>query len=70
MFVFLVTFREAFLRTGSATRAGLKVDGKVPDDNETLMMFVRVESRSLRKSRRSDGGGGSSDQEVGFDLKI
>ena len=50
--------------------ADLKVDGKVPDDNETLMMFVRVESRSLRKSRRSDGGGGSSDQEVGFDLKI
>ena len=56
--------------TRGLTTADVKVDGKVPDDKEKLMMFVRVESRSLRKSRRSDGGGGSSDQEVGFDLKI
>ena len=28
------------------TTADLNVDGKVPDDKEKLMIFVRVESRS------------------------
>ena len=51
------------------TTADLKVDGKVPDDKEKLMMFVRVGSRSLINSR-SDVGRGSSEQEVGFDFKI
>ena len=37
------------------TTADLKVDGKVPDDKENLMMFVRVGSRSSINSRRSDG---------------
>ena len=61
--------REALLRRGLTT-ADLKVDGKVPDDNEKLMMFVRVGSRSSINSRRSDVGRGSNEQEVGFDFKI
>ena len=62
--------REAFLRTGLTT-ADLKVDGKVPNDKEKLMMLVRVGSRSSINSRRtSDVGRGSNDQEVGFDFKI
>ena len=61
--------REAFLRRGLTTD-DLKVDGKVPDDKEKLMMFVRVGSRSSIDSRRSDVGRGSSEQVVGFDLKI
>ena len=60
--------REAFLRRGLTT-ADLKVDGKVPDDKEKLMMFVRVGSRSSINSR-SDVGRGSNEQEVGFDFKI
>ena len=52
------------------TTADLKVDGKVPDDREKLMMFVRVGSRSSINSRRSDVGRGSNEQEVGFDFKI
>ena len=52
------------------TTADLKVDGKVPDDKEKLMMFVRVGSRSSTNSRRSDAGRGSDEQEVGFDFKI
>ena len=60
---------EAFLRRGLTT-ADLKVDGKVPDDKEKLMMFVRVGSRSSINSRRSDVGRGSNEQEVGFDFKI
>ena len=51
------------------TTADLKVNGKVPDDREKLMMFVRVGSRSSN-SRRSDVGRGSSEQDVGFDFKI
>ena len=61
--------REDFLREGLTT-ADLKVDGKVPDDKEKLMMFVRVGSRSSIDSRRSDVGRGSSKHEVGFDFKI
>ena len=61
--------REALLRRGLTT-ADLKVDGKVPDDKETLTMFVRVGSRSSINSRRSDVGRGSNEQEVGFDFKI
>ena len=61
--------REAFLRRGLTT-ADMKVDGKVPDDKEKLMMFVRVGSRSSINSRRNDVGRGSSEQEVGFDFKI
>ena len=61
--------REAFLRRGLTT-AELKVDGKVPDDKEKLMMFVRVGRRSSINSRRSDVGRGSNEQEVGFDSKI
>ena len=49
--------------------ADLKVDGKVPDDKEKLMMFIRVGSRSSN-SRRSDVGRGPNEQEVGFDFKI
>ena len=33
--------RDAFLRRGLTT-ADLKVDGKVPDDKEKLMMFVEL----------------------------
>ena len=44
----------------------LKVDGKVLDDKEKLMMFVRVGSRPLVNSRKSDVGRGSNEQEVGF----
>ena len=51
------------------TTADLKVDGKVPDDKEKLMMFVRIGSRSSN-SRRSDVDRGSSEQDVGFDFKI
>ena len=51
------------------TTADLKVDGKVPDDKEKLMMCVRVWSRSSINSR-SDVGRGSNEQEVGFDFKI
>ena len=61
--------REAFLRRGLTT-ANLKVYGKVPDDKEKLMMFVRVQSRSSINSRRSEVGRGSNEQEVGFDFKI
>ena len=61
--------REALLRRGLTT-ADLKVDGKVPDDKEKLMIFVRVRSRSSINSRRSDVGRGSNEQEVGFDFKI
>ena len=61
--------REAFLRRGLTT-ADLKVDGKVPDDKEKLMMFVRVGNRSSINSGRSDVGRGSNEQEVGFDFKI
>ena len=50
--------------------ADLKVNGKVPDDKEKLMMFVRVGSRSSINSRRSDVGRGSNEQEIGFDFKI
>ena len=60
--------REAFWRRG-LTSADLKVDGKVPDDKEKLMMFVRVGGSSSINSR-SDVGRGSSEQEVGFDFKI
>ena len=60
---------EVLLRRGLTT-ADLKVDGKVPDDKENLMMFVRVGSRSSINSRRSDVGRGSNQQEVGFDFKI
>ena len=59
---------RAFLRSGLTT-ADLKADGKVPDDKEKLMMFVRVGSRSSINSR-SDVGRGSNEQEVGFDFKI
>ena len=52
------------------TTADPKVDGKVPDDREKLMMFVRVGSRSSIISRRSDVGRGSNEEEVGFDFKI
>ena len=52
------------------TTADLKVDGKVPDDKEKLIMFVRVGSMSSINSRRSDVGRGSNEQEVGFDFKI
>ena len=52
------------------TTADLKVGGKVPDEREKLMMFVRVRSRSSTNSRRSDVGRGSSEQDVGFDFKI
>ena len=38
------------------TTADLKVDGKVPDDKEKLMISVRVGSRSSINSRRSDLG--------------
>ena len=48
----------------------LKVDGKVPDDKEKLMMFVRVGSRSSINSRKSDVNRRSNEQEVGFDFKI
>ena len=61
--------REAFLRRGLTT-ADLKVDGKVPDDKEKLVMFLRVGSSSSIDSRRSDVGRGSNEQEVGFDFKI
>ena len=37
------------------TTVDLKVDGKVADEREKLMMFVRVGSRSSINSRRSDG---------------
>ena len=60
--------RDAFLRRGLTT-ADLKVDGKVPDDKEKLVMFVRVGSRSST-NLRSDVGRGSNEQEVGFDFKI
>ena len=60
--------REAVLRIGFTT-ADLKVDGKVPDDKEKLMMFIRVGSRSST-NLRSDVGRGSNEQEVGFDFKI
>ena len=43
------------------TTADLKVDGKVPDDKEKFMMFVRVGSRSSINSRRSDVGRGSNE---------
>ena len=56
---------EAFLRRGLTT-ADLKVDGKVPDDKEKLMMFLRVGSRSSVNGRRSDVGRGSNKQEVGL----
>ena len=59
---------EVLLRRGLTT-ADLKVDGKVPDDREKLMMFVRVGSRSSN-SRRSDVGRRSNEQEVGFYFKI
>ena len=52
------------------TIADLKGIGKVPDDKEKSVMFVRVGSRSSINSRRSDVGRGSSEQEVGFDFKI
>ena len=64
----LVGLSEVLLRRGLTT-ADLKVDGKVPDDREKLMMFVRVGSRSSN-SRRSDVGRRSNEQEVGFDFKI
>ena len=48
------------------TTADLTVDGKVLDDKEKLMMFVRVGSRPLVNSRKSDVGRGSNEQEVGF----
>ena len=67
-FLKLFRSREAFLRTGLTT-ADLKVDGKVSDDKEKLMMFVKVGSRSSN-SRRSDVGRRSNEQEVGFDFKI
>ena len=68
-FVKLFGSREAFFRKGLTT-ADLKVDGKVPDDTEKLMMFVRVGSRSSIYSRRSDAGRGSNEQEVGFHFTI
>ena len=48
----------------------LKIDGKVSDDKEKLMMFIRVGSRSSIHSRRSNVGRGSNEKEVGFDFKI
>ena len=48
----------------------MKVDGRVPDDKEKLLLFVRVGSRSSRNSGRSDVGRGSNEQVVGFDFKI
>ena len=48
------------------TTADLKVDGKVPDDKEKLMMFLRVGSRSSINARRSDVGTGFNEQEVGL----
>ena len=57
------------MRRGLAT-ADLKVDGKVPDDKEKLMMFVRAGSRSSINSRRSDVGRRSNEQKVGLDFKI
>ena len=51
------------------TTDDLKVNVKVTDDKEKLMMFVRVGSTSSRNSR-SDVGRGSNEQEVGFDFKI
>ena len=53
--------KEAFLRRGLTT-ADLKVDAKVPDDKEKLMMSVRVGSRSSINSGRSDVGRGSNEQ--------
>ena len=61
--------REVFLRSGLAT-ADLKVDGKVSDDKEKLMMLARTGSRSSIHSRRSNVGRGSNEKEVGFDFKI
>ena len=61
----LFGLREALLRRGLTT-ADLTVDGKVLDDKEKLMMFVRVGSRPLVNSRKSDVGRGSNEQEVGF----
>ena len=57
------------MRTGFTT-AGLKIDGKIPDDKEKLMMFLSDGSRSSVNSRRSDVGRGSNEQEVGFEFKI
>ena len=61
--------REAFLRRG-LTSADLKVDGKVPDNKEKFMKFVRAGSRSSTNSRRSDAGREANEQEAGFDFKI
>ena len=47
--------REAFFRRGFTT-AVLNVKGKVPDNSEELIMFVRVQRRSSRNLRRSDVG--------------
>ena len=55
------------MRTGLTT-ADPKVDGKVPDDKEKLMIFVRVGSRSSINSR-SDIGREYNEKEVGFDFK-
>ena len=52
------------------TTAHLKVDGKVSDDKEKLMMLARTGSRSSIHSRRSNVGRGSNEKEVGFDFKI
>ena len=60
--------REAFLGRGLTT-ADLKVDGKVPDDKEKLMMFLRVGSRSSIHSR-SNVGRGSNEQGAGFVFKL
>ena len=61
--------REAFLR-GGLTKADLKVDGKVPDDKEKLMMFVKVESRSSINLRRSNVGRGSIEQEADYSVGL
>ena len=47
--------REAFFRRGFTT-AVLNVDGKVPDNSEELIMFVRFRRKSSRNSRSSDVG--------------
>ena len=52
------------------TTADLNVDGKVPDDKEKLMMFVRAGSRSSIDLRRSGVVRGSNEQEVSFDFMI
>ena len=65
----IIWAREAFVRR-DLTTADVKVDGKVPDDNKKLMVFVTAGSRSSVNSKISDDGRGSNEQEVGFDSRL